>query len=87
MHKRGTRRIEAWALIDEQLCGLVDRLRPTGPHHILEAELRISGVGGDPREYGFARVLPGFREKGAVISVDGFCGNRALHSSTHNRWS
>ena len=52
-----------WALIDQQLCELVDRLRAKGYCHNLEAELR---VGTDPEEHDFSGVLPEFGEKGIV---------------------
>ena len=76
--------MEARTLIDEQLCGLVDRLRATGYHHTLEVELRLPEVGSDPEEYDFASFFLRFREKGIVTVVDGFSGNRVLHSSAHN---
>ena len=62
--------IEEWSSIDEQLCGLVDRLRAAGYHQTLEAELRPTEIEGDPRKFDFAKFLPGFREKGVVTVID-----------------
>ena len=75
-----------WALIDKQLCGLVDRLRAAGYCHTLEAKLRLMGIGDDPGRYDpgehdFAKFLPKFREKGVVTVVDTDHGDRLLHSS------
>ena len=72
------------APVDEQLCELVDRLRAMGYRRTLEVELRIREIGSDPGSYGFATLLPRFREKGVVMVVDAAHGDR-LHSSTHNR--
>ena len=55
-----------WTSIDEQLCGLVDRLRATGYRHTLEVELRPKKPGNDPGEYDPTIFLPKFREKGIV---------------------
>ena len=77
--------MEAWALIDRDLCGLVDRLHRVGYRHTLEVELRLMKIGSEPGEYDFTKVLPDFREKGAVTIIDGAGGDQLLHSSTHNR--
>ena len=79
-----------WALIDKQLCGLVDRLRAAGHRHTLEAELRLMGVGDDPGSYDpgehdFAQFLPKLREKGVVTVIDTDHGDRLLHSSIRVR--
>jgi len=77
--------LEEWALIDRQLCELVDRLRATGYRHVLEVELRLTETG-DPGENDFTEFLPKFREKGVVIVVDAVHGDRILHSSNvYNR--
>jgi len=73
-----------WALFDEQLCQLMDRLRPTGYHHTLEAELRLTEIRRDFDQCDFTMFLPKFREKGIVTIVDAVDGNRLLHSSTHS---
>ena len=72
-----------WGLVDEQLCGLVDRLRATGYRHTLEVELQLTVAEGDPGDWDYTRFLPGFREKGAVTIVDAARDNLLLHSSTH----
>ena len=64
--------LEAWVPIDEQLCGLADRLRAMGCRHTLEVELRVKEAGGDPKSYDLTKVLPKFREKGVVTIID--CG-------------
>ena len=74
-------RMEQWTVTDEQLCGLVDRLHTTGYRQMLEVELRLVRYLGDPGEYDFTRVLPGFREKGVVAIIDVAHGDRILHSS------
>ena len=87
MYNRKTfaRRTEAWGLIDEELCMLVDRLRGTGYRHTLEVELRLTQVGDGPEEYDFTQLLPEFTEKGIVTIIDVFHGNRLLYSSAHSR--
>ena len=75
--------MEEWAVIDEGLCELVDRLRAAGYRHTLEAELRLTGIGDDPGRWDFTMFLPEFREKGIVTVVDTAHGDRVLHSSTH----
>lgn len=75
------RQVEQWALIDKELCGLVDALRATGYRHTLEVELRITRVGGDIGMYDFTELLAEFREKGVVTVMDAFRGNRVLHCS------
>ena len=57
------------ALVDKQLCELVDRLRVAGYHHILEVELRLTRAGDDPGKYDFTKFLTEFREKGVVTAV------------------
>lgn len=79
------RRMEPWASIDEWLCELVDRLRAAGHRHTLEVELCFTYAEGDLSEICFTKFFSGFREKGAVAVIDATRGNRALHSSTHNR--
>ena len=71
-------RTGGWALIDKQLCELVDRLRAKGYRHNLEAELQVRRMGGDPGEYDFVKVLPEFREKGVVTIVDADRNDRVL---------
>ena len=73
--------MERWGFVDEQLCGLVDRLRTAGYNRTLEVKLRLAKYEGDPGEYDFTKFLPGFREKGVVTIIDAFHGNRLLHSS------
>lgn len=75
--------MKEWALIDEQLCGLVHRLRAAGCRHTLEAELRLTKIS-DPEKYDFTKVFPEFREKGVVTVIDAVHGNRLLHSSIRN---
>ena len=73
-----------WASIDEQLCGLVDRLRAAGYCRTLVAELQLMWIEDrDPGEHDFTAFLPKFREKGVVTVVDTDNGNR-LHSSAHD---
>ena len=79
------RQPEGRAFVDEQLCGVVDRLRAMGYRHTLEAELRLTDIGGDPGKYDFTIFLPEFREKGIVTIIDAAHGDRLLHSSIHNR--
>ena len=76
--------MEEWTLLDEELCGLVDRLRATGYRHILEAELRLTKIEDDPGAWDFTKFLPKFREKGAVTVVDAAHGDRLLHSSARD---
>ena len=57
-----------WDPIDEQLCGVVDRLHSMGYNHTLEVELHPMVIGNDTGEYSFAGFLPKFREKGVVTS-------------------
>ena len=87
IHDRATfeRRMENWGLIDNQLCGLVDRLRATGYCHTLEVELRLTGIYDDPGNYDFTKFLPGFGEKGVVTIIDATDGDRLLRSSARNR--
>ena len=68
--------------MDAELCGVADRLNATGHHHTLEAEVRLTAVEGDHREYDFSEFLPEFREKGTVTIIDA-TGNRIFHSSPH----
>ena len=77
--------MEAWALIDEHLCRLVDRLRLMGYRHTLEAELRLKGTENYPGERTFSKFLPGFREEGTVTIKDAAHIDCTLYSSTHNR--
>ena len=79
-----SRKVEAWASIDKQLCGLVERLRLMGYHHTLEAELRLETAEDYPGEHTFTRFLPGFREKGTVTIKDAAHRDRVLYSSTHS---
>jgi len=76
--------MEGWALVDKEMCGLVDRLRARGYRHTLLAELQLMTVGDDPGKYDFTMFLPGFRKKGDVTIVDIGHGDRILHASTHN---
>ena len=73
-----------WGPIDEQLCGLVDRLNVMGYHHTLEAEVRLTAIDGDYEEYDFTKFLPKFREKGVVTVIDA-ARDRIFHSSPRNR--
>lgn len=77
-------RMEDWALVDKQLCGLVDRLRAMGYRRTLEVELQFVEIGGDPWEYDFTMIFSEFREKGVVIIVDTNDGDRVLYSSAHS---
>ena len=63
-------RVEEWALVDKQLCRLLDRLHATGYCRTLEVELRLMGIEGDPEDYDLTTFLPEFREKGAVTIKD-----------------
>jgi len=74
-------RIEAWDLIDEQLCELVARLGWAGYRHTLEVEVRFAEVEDDPRKYEFTEFLPKFKEKGIVTIID-TVRDLVLHSST-----
>ena len=74
-------RMEAWGLIDKQLCGLVDQLREMGSRHTLEVELRLAEIEGGPGEYDFTKFFPEFEEKGAVTVVN---SGQILYSSTHS---
>ena len=76
---------EEWAFIDEQLCGLVNRLRAMGYRRTLEVELRLMKVEDGAGGYDFTLFLPKFREKGVVTIVDVARGNQVLHSSIHER--
>ena len=76
---------DRWTWVDEQLCGLADRLRAMGCRHTLEAELRFKGVAGDPEEHGFTNVLPEFQEKGLFTIIDADLGDRVIYSSAHDR--
>lgn len=82
-----TRKIGDWALIDNQLCRLVDRLRTMGYCHTLEIELRLTKIRDDPGKFGFPKALPEFREKGVVTITDTLHGARLLHSSAHSRYN
>lgn len=79
-----TRLTREWVLIDEQLCGLVDRLCVTGYRHTLEVELRFTDIWGDFGEYDFTKVLPEFREKGVVTIIDTAQNDRVLHRSARS---
>ena len=70
-------------MIDEELCGVVDRLNATGHHHTLEVEVRLAAFEGDHDEYGFSKFLPEFREKGTVTIINS-AWDRIFHSSPHN---
>ena len=48
--------VGAWALLGEELCGLVDRLRAAEYRHTLGVELRITGIG----EVTKGMILPNF---------------------------
>lgn len=69
-----------WNPIDEELCGLVGRLRATGYRYNLEVELRLTTTGNDLGKYDFTKFLPKFRERG-VVTVAYY--NHLLHSSVH----
>lgn len=55
---------ERWALIDEQLCGLVGRLSTMGYCGTLGVELRLMNVGDDPERCDSTQFVPGFRRVG-----------------------
>ena len=76
--------MESWALIDEQLCRLVDWLRARGCHRTLEVELQLMKARGSPVKHGFTDLLPSFREKGVMIITDASDKNRVLHSSNRD---
>ena len=76
---------EQWVPIDEELYGLVDRLRAAGYRRALEVELLFTKVGTDARVHDFTKLLPRFREKGVVTVIDAVHGDWALRSSTQNR--
>ena len=65
----------AWALVDEQLCGLVHRLDAMEYHHTLEVELQLKKPV-DSGRYDFTGFLSKFREKGLVAIIN---GNRVFH--------
>jgi len=77
------RRVEMW--IDKQLCGLMDRLRATGHRHTLEVEFRFTNTEDGLSKVDFTKLLPGFKEKGAVTVIDATRGDRVLYS-TRNRY-
>ena len=79
------RPVEDWALVDDQLCELVDRLCAMGYRHTLKAELRFFDVRDDPKIHNYATFLPKFREKGTVTVVNTTHDSRLLHSSTRDR--
>ena len=74
-------RAKEWALIDKQLCELVDRPRATGYHHTLEAELRLTQFRGSARKYDFSQFFPEFREKGTVTVIYATHDDQLLLSS------
>jgi len=74
------RGMEMW--IDKQLCWLVDWLHAMGHRHTLEVELHFINTEGGLSKVDFARLLPGFMEKGAVTVID---GTRGVLYSTRNR--
>ena len=74
-----------WTWIDEELCGLADRLRATGYRHTLEAELRFLRITDGTEEHGLTEVLPKFKEKGLVSVFDVDHGGYVFYSSAHNR--
>ena len=77
--------MKRWASIDEQMCGLVDRLRAMGYCHTLEAEVRLRPEVGDALTIEkISRLLPKFREKGIVSVVDIVHPDRIFHSSVRN---
>jgi len=76
-----SRQSELWDSLDEEFCEVVDRLRAVGHPHTLEVELRFTQVEGYPGEINFTKVLPGFREKGAVTIIDDACGDVVHRSS------
>ena len=59
------------ALVDENLCQLVDRLDRMGCSHTLEVEFRHSGCGDVHRSHDLTKFLPRFRHKGVVTVTDG----------------
>ena len=76
---------DRWTWVDEQLCGLVDRLRAMGYRDTLEVELRFGKIADNPEKHEFANVLPKFKEKGAVTVVDTSLGDQVIYSSAPDR--
>ena len=74
---------EKWTSVDEQLCGLVDKLRARGYHHILEVELEFSKIVCHPGKHDPTHLLPEFRRKGIVTVIDGSSGDR-FHAPIDN---
>jgi hypothetical protein len=72
-------RMEGWDLIDEQLCGLVDRLCATGYRYTLEVEMESMKAEGSPEYDNFTKVFPKFREKGIVTVIDAGFGPQVFH--------
>jgi len=75
---------DRWNWVDEQLCGLVDRLGAMGYRRTLEAELRFDKITGGPGKHGFTNVLPEFKEKGVVTFIDTSREDQVIYSSAHN---
>ena len=71
-------------MVDEQLCRVVDRIHSMGCSRTLEVELRFTEYGSDVEKYGFAKILPEFREMGIVTIIDTTHADRVLHSSAQN---
>ena len=76
------REIQGLAVVDTNLCDMVDRLRVAGYRHTLEVELRFTKVGIDPVRDRCVKLLPEFEEKGVVIiTAEGDDGDRVYYSS------
>ena len=74
--------MEVWAPLDEQLCELVVRLGTAGYRHTLEVVLRPIESRDDDlrqREIDLTRVLPGFRKKGVVTTMDPFTDDPSVY--------
>ena len=81
------RQMKAWVLVDEQSCGMVDRLRSTGHRCPLEVELRLSEIKGDAVKFDFTKFLPEFREKGVVTITNTVRSTQSLHPFAYYRQS
>jgi len=73
--------MESRALLDQQLCRLVDRLCAMEYRFTLEVEFRLTNIRDDPGEYDITQFLPEFSEKGIVIVVDGDDCDRVRYST------
>ena len=81
------RQIKSWVLVDEQPCGMVDRLRSTGHRYPLEVELRLPKIKGDAVKFDFTKFLPELREKGVVTITNTVRSTQPLHPFDYYRQS